>query len=81
LVLLVVVPLQEGVDSKDLGVTKARSTPADWAAQGRKLLDQGIFEAAAKCYERAGDVARAQASGWHCAPLHQLGVADWLGRS
>ncbi|KAI3424745.1 hypothetical protein D9Q98_008134 [Chlorella vulgaris] len=62
--------MEEGVDSKDLGVTKARSTPADWAAQGRKLLDQGIFEAAAKCYERAGDVARAQ----QCYELLALAV-------
>lgn len=31
---------QEGVDSSDLGITKARSGPAEWAAQGDALLQK-----------------------------------------
>lgn len=65
--------LQEGVDSKDLGITKGRSTPADWAAQGYNLLDKGLFEAAGRCFERAGDVSRQQVGAgqlggtWACS--------------
>lgn len=53
-------PLQAGVDTHDLGITQTRSTPADWASQGYNLLEKGVFEAAARCFERAGDTARAQ---------------------
>ena len=119
-------PQQAGVDTSDLGITKTRSTPQDWAnqvgrgletlpvgaaklcaildvsmpaccanlcasvgtcqkgigsvqltggalcamyqpihclnPQGYNLLSKGVFEAAARCFERAGDAARAQAS-------------------
>lgn len=30
-------------------------------AQGYNLLSKGVFDAAARCFERAGDAARAQA--------------------
>lgn len=81
------------MDTSDLGITKTRSTPQDWANQARgdgrgasrhlspfkcgpvaavrctstsilapELKFKGVFEAAARCFERAGDAARAQAS-------------------
>ena len=34
---------------------RARSTPAEWAARARNLMENKLFEYASSCYEKAGD--------------------------
>ena len=34
--------LQEGVDTQELGLTKTRSTPQDWAQRGNNRTERGL---------------------------------------
>ena len=53
-------PLQADLDMRQLGVSRAESTPADWAKRAVNLMQSGNLESAASCWEKAGDQARAK---------------------
>jgi hypothetical protein len=48
------------IDKSDLGMSKHKSTPAEWAQRGHSLLELGLFEAAEGDFRTAGDAAMAQ---------------------
>ena len=56
-------PVQGGLDSGELGLSRTSSGPADWALRGYNLLDAKMFEQAATCFVQAGDPVRAQVGG------------------
>ncbi|PSC76135.1 TPR and ankyrin repeat-containing 1-like isoform A [Micractinium conductrix] len=68
---------EAGVDSQYLGITQASCTPAAWAQQGYNLLEMGVYEKAAGCFEEAGDAARAQ----YCLLRGKLRLARALSES
>ena len=43
-----------------LGVSRAESTPANWAKRAVNLMQSGNLESAASCWGKAGDAARAK---------------------
>ena len=56
---------------RQLGVSRAESTPADWAKRAVNLMQSGNLESAASCWEKAGDKARAKVRSCGCSLLFQ----------
>ncbi|MCL7023592.1 hypothetical protein MKW94_024919 [Papaver nudicaule] len=59
------------------------SSKEEWISRGIKLLDEGNFEMATMCFERAGDSfleKLAKASGLRAAGVHMLGSNTKLAR-
>ena len=52
--------LQANLDMRQLGVSRAESTPADWAKRAVNLMHSANLDSAASCWEKAGDPARAK---------------------
>ncbi|KAL4457799.1 hypothetical protein ABPG75_012664 [Micractinium tetrahymenae] len=64
-------PQMEGKDLHQLGLSNAKSTPADWMRRAQTMVRTRNFEAASTCYRRAGNTSRAQA----CAAQAKLQAA------
>ncbi|KAL4858033.1 TPR and ankyrin repeat-containing protein 1 [Chlorella vulgaris] len=53
--------LEEGKDLHQLGLSKSKSTPADWIRRAQSMVGSKNFEAAATCYRKAGNGSRSVA--------------------
>ncbi|MCL7047449.1 hypothetical protein MKW94_024532 [Papaver nudicaule] len=71
------------LDESLVQAMKVMSSKEEWSSRGIKLLDEGNFEMAIMCFERAGDSfleKLAKASGLRAAGVHMLGSNTELAR-
>ncbi|KAI3891248.1 hypothetical protein MKW98_007553 [Papaver atlanticum] len=71
------------LDESLVQAMQVTSSKKEWSSRGIKLLDEGNFEMATMCFERAGDSFLekvAKASGLRAAGVHMLGSNTELAR-
>ncbi|MCL7030399.1 hypothetical protein MKW94_022295 [Papaver nudicaule] len=71
------------LDESLVQAMQVTSSKEEWISRGTKLLDEGNFEMATMCFERAGDSfleKLAKASGLRAAGVHMLGSNAKLAR-
>ncbi|KAI3936307.1 hypothetical protein MKW92_001570 [Papaver armeniacum] len=71
------------LDESLVQAMQVTSSKEEWSSRGIKLLDEGNFEMATMCFERAGDSFLekfAKASGLRAAGVHMLGSNTELAR-
>ncbi|MCL7051104.1 hypothetical protein MKW94_010688 [Papaver nudicaule] len=71
------------LDESLVQAMQVMSSKEEWSSRGIKLLDEGNFEMATMCFERAGDSfleKLAKASGLRAAGVHMLGSNTELAR-
>ncbi|KAI3945647.1 hypothetical protein MKW92_004846 [Papaver armeniacum] len=71
------------LDESLVQAMQVTSSKEEWSSRGVKLLDEGNFEMATLCFERAGDSfleKLAKASGLRAAGIHMLGSKTELAR-
>ncbi|KAI3869983.1 hypothetical protein MKW92_049525 [Papaver armeniacum] len=71
------------LDESLVQAMQVTSSKEEWSSRGIKLLDEGNFEMATMCFERAGDSfleKLAKASGLRAAGVHMLGSNTELAR-
>ncbi|XP_026424181.1 uncharacterized protein LOC113320490 [Papaver somniferum] len=79
---LVLVQVRE-LDESLVQAMQVTSSKEEWSSRGIKLLDEGNFEMATMCFERAGDPfleKLAKATGLRAAGAHMLGSNTELAR-
>ncbi|RZC67926.1 hypothetical protein C5167_011627 [Papaver somniferum] len=71
------------LDESLVHAMQVTSSKEEWSSRGIKLLEEGNFEMATMCFERAGDSfleKLAKASGLRAAGIHMLGSNNELAR-
>ncbi|KAI3898566.1 hypothetical protein MKX03_030491 [Papaver bracteatum] len=71
------------LDESLLQAMRVTSSKEEWSSRGIKLLDEGNFEMATMCFEKAGDSfleKLSKASGLRAAGVHMLGFNTELAR-
>ncbi|RZC43878.1 hypothetical protein C5167_036821 [Papaver somniferum] len=71
------------LDESLVQAMQVTSSKEEWSSRGIKLLDEGNFEMATMCFEKAGDLFLekfAKASGLRAAGVHMLGSNTELAR-
>ncbi|KAI3921596.1 hypothetical protein MKW92_000379, partial [Papaver armeniacum] len=72
------------LDESLVQAMQVTSSKEEWSSRGIKLLDEGNFEMATMCFERAGDSfleKLSKASGLRAAGVHMLGSNTELARA